>query len=279
MISGRLRTSDGVELHWREWPATRPLRAAVVILHGVGEHGGRYEALAAGLGSNGIACFVFDHRGHGCSTGPRGHVDRWDRYELDVSEFLDGVVRKRLSTPFYLYGHSMGSLICLTLAIQGFGRKFESLDGWVISGASIFPTGIAKPHLVALARLLSRFAPRVTMNLGIASRALSHDPEVVAAYDTDPLVCRRATVRWGTEALDAIESVKRGAVKIMDPMLVIHGRCDPLSEPDGSCWLAAEVCGATELIVYEGSLHEPHNDPEYADVVGDISRWISRRCA
>lgn len=276
MISGTLRASDGVELYWREWPATQPRRAVLVILHGVGEHGGRYKSLAAGLGARGIACFVFDHRGHGRSTGPRGHVDGWDRYESDVHEFLDEVVRDQLSTPFYLYGHSMGSLICLKMAIGGFGKEYHGFGGWVISGASIFPSGVAKRHLVVMARLLSRIFPRLTMDLGIPSTALSHDQDIVDAYDDDPLVVRRATVRWGTEALDTIKFIKREADRISDPMLLIHGGSDPLSEAYGSRWLAERVGGETDLIVYDGSLHEPHNDPQYADVLGDVLRWIQR---
>ena len=111
----------------------------------------------------------------------------------------------------------------------------------------------------------------------ISSTALSHDPDIVAAYDDDPLVGRRATVRWGTEALDTIEFIKRGVSQISDPILLIHGSSDPLSEAYGSRWLAERVCGETDLIVYDGSLHEPHNDPQYADVADDISRWIRRR--
>lgn len=271
--------SDGVELHGRAWMPDQEARAVLLIVHGVGEHSGCYDAFATRLAAAGIECHAFDHRGHGESSGPRVHVDAWKRYEMDVVEYARDVIPVRPELPFYVFGHSMGSLIALTLAISGAGRRLEGFDGWVISGVGIRPTGIAKPWLVAIARVLSRIAPRVALDLGIPGAALSHDPDVVKAYDEDPLIERKATVRWGTETLDAIDHIKAHAREITDPVLIVHGGADPLSEPSGSEWLAGQVQGAVELNVYEAALHEAHNDPDYADVVQDLVGWFERRAA
>jgi alpha-beta hydrolase superfamily lysophospholipase len=176
----------------------------------------------------------------------------------------------------------MGALICLDLAIEA-GLEEEvgsrkragpsTVRGWIVSGAGIQPTGIAKPHLVAIARLLSGLLPRLSLDLGIAAESLSHDPSVVSAYRDDPLVEKRATVRWGTEALRAIDSITQHAGAITAPLLIIHGAVDPLAMPAGSRWLADVVAHAT-LLVYEGALHEPHNDPEFADAASDVADWI-----
>lgn len=269
-----MRASDGVSLYWRAWDVSPPARAALVLLHGVGEYGDRYDSLARSLSGAGISCYAFDHRGHGRSGGPRVHVSRWGRYESDVEEFVGRVVREETDLPLYVYGHSMGSLICLTLAIGGFGRRVDGFVGWIVSGASIRPTGIATPFLVAVARLLSRVAPRFALDLGIAGTSLSHDPEVVDRYERDPVVESKATVRWGTEALGAVDRVKNAAARIEEPLLILHGAEDPLAEASGSRWLAQNTAGETELIIYPGALHEPHNEPDYADAAGDIVTWI-----
>jgi len=283
--SGRFLASDGVELYWRSWTpgagsrvSGGGSRATVLLVHGVGEHGDRYAPLAGKLTAAGFTCYAFDHRGHGRSAGHRGHVDRWERYEADVVEFVDGVIAPSEGTARLVgYGHSMGALILLTLALTNPPADGSGFRGFVISGASIRPSGIAKPILVAIARALSGIAPRVSLDLGIPAEALSHDAQVVADYDRDPLVGHRATVRWGAEALAAIESIKRRAHEIDLPMLIVHGGADPLAEAAGSRWLAEVVGAESELLIYENALHEPHNEPDYADVAADVVRWIDER--
>ncbi|MCG8467178.1 MAG: lysophospholipase [Gemmatimonadetes bacterium] len=273
MERGRLTATDGVELAWRRWRPLDERRATLLLIHGVGEYIERYARLVESLTAAGIECLGFDHRGHGVSGGPRAHVDRWDRYHADVVEVL---AETGNSGPLFAYGHSMGALICLTLALDP-DRSLPGLKGRIVSAAGIRPTGLAKPALVAIARALSRLTPRVSLALGIRGADVSHDVDVATEYDEDPMLVRRATVRWGTEALGAIEAVKRDAARIRDPMLILHGGCDPLSEASGSRWLADAVSGDAELIVYESALHEPHNDPDHASVPGDVLRWIHAR--
>ncbi|MFV1988865.1 MAG: lysophospholipase [Gemmatimonadota bacterium] len=273
--------SDGTRLRLHEWSPESESRAGLLLIHGVGEHGARYDTFARGLAGRGIHVFGFDHRGHGRSDGPRVHVDRWDRYLADARELTGHVSSRVPDVPLFVYGHSMGALICLGLAIAAGQQAVASppttetpkVRGWIVSGTGIQPTGIAKPHLVAIARLLSGVLPRLSLDLGVAAETLSHDPEVVSAYSADPLVQKRASVRWGTEALDAIDFIKQHAGAIADPLLVIHGEDDPLARADGSRWLADVVAGAT-LIIYAGALHEPHNDPTVATVSADVADWI-----
>ncbi len=273
----RVRASDGVSLHARSRRPRRPARATLLVVHGVGEHGDRYEAFAGRLAGAGIATWVYDLRGHGRSGGARVHVDRWARYERDLEDVARHAMAGDSRWPLFVFGHSLGALICLTAAMRGFGGRVERFGGWILSGAGLRPSGLAKPWLVRTARALSRVAPRFSLDLGIAPESLSHEPDVVRAYREDPGIHRRATVRWGAEALEAVRSIEAGAHGIRDPMLILHGGDDPLAEAEGSRWLARTVSGPVELIVYEGALHEPHNEPGYADVVEDILRWIDLR--
>jgi alpha-beta hydrolase superfamily lysophospholipase len=215
---------------------------------------------------------VADHRGHGLSEGHPGHVDRWARYIEDGLELLGRLEQRVPGVPCFVFGHSMGSLICLELAMRSDTRG--RVRGWIVSGAGIEPTGVAKPHLVAIARLLSGVLPRFRLDLGIEGPDLSHDRAVVERYGNDPLIRRRATVRWGAEALSSIDRIKAEPARVDGPILILHGGDDPLSRAEGSRWLAERVGGDPTLRIYEGCLHEPHNDPEYASAADDIADWI-----
>ena len=275
---------DEVPLHVHEWPASGAARAAILILHGVCEHGGRYAPLATSLSRGGLRVIAPDLRGHGRSGGRRCHVDRWLEYLVDVDEVAAGRCGE-VAEPLFVFGHSMGSLIAIELAMRATASTAPEppgvggwpVTGWIFSGAGIEPTGIAKPWLVAIAKLLSGVAPRVALDLGIGGEALSHDPDVVEAYRADPLVEERATVRWGTEALAALDRIRAGAARIDAPVLVLHGGADPLSRAEGSRWLAGAIGDGATLRIYEGALHEPHNDPGFADVAADIVAWVDER--
>lgn len=271
----RITAADGTELAVRIRTPREAPRAGLLILHGVGEHGGRFDGLASGLAAAGIVVLVPDLRGHGRSGGPRVHVASWDVFLNDARRLLDELRRLARGTPVFVYGHSMGSIIALDLAARG----NDFVRGWIASGAGIQPVGVATPAKVAIARLLTRVAPRLTLELGIRGEDLSSDPEVIRAYDEDPRIERRATVRLGTEALDAVARVKATAGRIRDPLLVLHGAEDPVCRPGGSRWLASAASGEAELIIYEGARHEPHNEPAHADPVRDIHRWIDARIA
>jgi len=282
VLEGFRAVSDGTRLLVRDWHPRGSRRAALLVVHGVGEHGGRYARFGRRLAEAGIAVRVPDQRGHGRSEGPRGHVADWSRYLTDAGELASGLARDAPGVPLFAFGHSMGSLIVLDLAIRSAeadpGADPVAVAGWIVSGVGIRPAGVATPMKVALARLLSRILPRLTLGLGIAPEALSRDPAVQRVYRDDSLVLGRATVRWGAEALDAIVRVERGAHRIRDPLLILHGEEDPLSDPEGARWLAGEV-GDAELHIYPHVRHEPHNDADGCDPVGDLLAWISARIA
>ncbi len=281
VVEGFRTTSDGTRLFVRDW-RPRTARGALLVVHGVGEHGGRYARFARRLAGSGIAVRVPDQRGHGRSEGPRGHVSGWSRYVADAGELLSELARDTPGVPLFAFGHSMGSLIVLELAIRSADADPAAghgpVAGWIVSGVGIRPAGVATPVKVAVARLLSSVLPRLTLGLGIPPEALSRDPAVARDYRDDPLVIGRATVRWGAEALEAIGRVERGAHRIRGPLLILHGAEDPLSDPEGARWLAGEVAGA-ELHLYPHVRHEPHNDADGCDPTGDLLSWISARMA
>jgi alpha-beta hydrolase superfamily lysophospholipase len=167
----------------------------------------------------------------------------------------------------------MGALVVLDYLLQ----RPQGLAGAIVSGVPIEPAGVAKPTLVALARVLSGVLPRVSVDLGLDGGALSRDPGVVEDYRSDPLVTSRATLRWGTESLGAVRRIKEGMGGIEVPLLVLHGEADRLSLVTGARALFEGVAHPVkELRIYPEAYHEPHNDLGHEEVVGDVSAWLDR---
>lgn len=260
-----------LQLFFQGWRPHGEARSAVAIVHGFAEHSGRYGFLVDHLVARGHAVYGFDLRGFGRSPGRRGHIDDWAEYRGDVGAFLAEVRKSGL--PVFLLGHSMGGLIVLDYGL----RRPEDLAGAIVSAPGLRPVGAAKPHLVAIARFLSRIWPTFSLDLGLDPTAISRDPEVVEAYLDDPLRHPRGTVRWGTESLAAIRRIKAHATEWTLPLLMVHGEDDRIAAASGTRAFFERVPIADkELHVYEGGYHEPHNDVDRDRALGDVADWLER---
>jgi alpha-beta hydrolase superfamily lysophospholipase len=269
--SGHFEGYNACQLFYQTWLPEKSPRAVLAMVHGVGEHCGRYNNLVDYLVAHSYAAIGFDHRGHGQSAGQRGHIYAWSDYRSDVSYFLQLVEQLQAGIPVFLYGHSMGSLVVLDYILH----TPEELQGAILSGLPIEPAGVAKPYLVAIAKLLSRVWPTFPVQLGLDARSLSRDPAVAKAYQDDPLVHGSVTTRWGTEGLKTLAWVKERAGEIRLPVLLIHGEDDPLNTIQGARRYFEQIAYPDKsLLVYPGSLHEPHNDLDCDQVAADIGQWL-----
>lgn len=248
--------------------------AALLFVHGLGEHLGRYASLMDGLTPAGYAVFAYDQRGHGQSSGRRGHVDSWEDYRGDL-----GAARRQAADlfpglPLFLYGHSMGSLVVLDYLLD----NSDGVCGAILSGAAIDPVGVGTPGQIAMAKVLSRLWPTFQIKLadGFSSQ-LSHDTQVVEEYDADPLVFHAVTARWGAESLKTVERIKANPQVIRLPVLFIHGKDDPVNTAQGVRTYFDEIASPHKrLLVYPDCLHEPHNELLLRDqVVRDVTRWVN----
>jgi alpha-beta hydrolase superfamily lysophospholipase len=270
---GTFRGADGLELHGRCWRPERGAGTALAIVHGHGEHGGRYMNLVDFLLPKGYAVYAFDHRGHGRSRGQRGHIHSWDEYRGDVAAFLRWIAGQEPHAAIFLMGHSMGALVVLDYLIH----EPAGIRGAIVSGAPLEPAGVAKHSLVLLSRALSRIAPRFPMRLALDVSALSRDESVVRAYTKDPLVHGRFTARWGTESLDTLARVKGRAADVRVPILFIHGEADRLNLPEGSSSFFEGVASADKTLhLYPKMYHELHNDVGHEAVIADLEEWLGR---
>jgi alpha-beta hydrolase superfamily lysophospholipase len=275
-IQGKIHGHDGLELFEQTWLPDGEARGVIALVHGIGEHSGRYGYLVQRLRDARFAVAAFDNRGHGRSEGQRGHIDSWADYREDVRMFLRYVHASFPSRPVFLYGHSLGALIATDYVIF----HPEGIQGLIVSGHPLQPTSAAKPLLVFAAKILSRYRPRTPLSLGLGDEALSRDPEVAKAYQDDPLVHRKVTARWGTEALAAVDRVRERAGEITIPLLILHGGADQINSVEGSKELLTIVSSQDkQLIVYPGGYHEPHNDLDAERVASDVIDWVNTRIA
>jgi alpha-beta hydrolase superfamily lysophospholipase len=263
-----------VRLAYRRWEGAST-RAVLLVVHGLGEHAGRYDEFASRMASFGIATFAFDLRGHGLSDGRRGHVPRFDVYLQDVNRFRSEVVNLTgARTPPFLLGQSMGGLIALRY-LQEYGSH---IAGAVICSPWL-ATAMEVPRWKTVAApLLARLLPTLPFHHGLAPEDLSRDPAVVEAYRADPLVHGRITPRTFAEVSAAMDLVPEHSNAITRPMLLLVGGADRVVDSDRTVAFARDLVTPDKTThVFPGHLHELLNEADRTNIHCMVGEWISAR--
>jgi alpha-beta hydrolase superfamily lysophospholipase len=275
---GEVRARDGSRRRVRRWtaaPAEGPW-AHVLLLHGLGEHSGRYERVGAWLAAAGLEVHAFDHLGYGGSDGPRGDVPRWSVFHDDVEDRLAAVRREAGDQPVALFGHSLGGLMALGYVLSEPPRPRP--DVLVLSSPGLADALPRWKH--ALAGVLGRVVPGLRVANGVPGSVLSRDPAVAAAYAADPLNVHRSTVRLGLEGFRVQARVRRvlaGCDDLGLPAYVFHGSDDGLV-PVGASAILAGRPGVTRVVL-PGLRHETHNEPEGEAVIDGVIAWLRVQAA
>lgn len=246
----------------------------MLLVHGLGEHSGRYEVMASWLAERGRAVHAYDQAGHGLTPGARGDVRSFDDFLDDLEFMIDRVSSESAGARPVLIGHSLGGLVATTLACE----RDPSIRLLVTSGPALaLGPGISRARLAA-GRWLGRVWPRFSMPSALPPEALSRDPEVVRAYQEDPLVHSRMSAALAVGMLARIEQTADSADRIKVPMLLLHGEEDGLCPVTGSCafyaGLAEDVVASSQLRTYAGLRHEIFNEPEREQVYVDLLDWV-----
>lgn len=249
-----------------------PLRGTVILVHGLGEHAGRYDYVARHLNAWGFAVRGYDQYGHGESGGVRGGLPTDTHLLDDLADMVDSTrARMRKDTPLILLGHSMGGLVAARFVALG----IRPVDALVLSSPALDP-GLSNWQKVLL-RVLSRLAPGLRVGNGLKSQYLSHDPEVVAAYRADPLVHDRISARLIRFIADSGEQVIAAAPLWKVPTLLMYAGNDRLVNPAGSRRFAATVPRAKiKVICFEAMYHEILNEQDAAPVYAALQTWLDR---
>lgn len=271
-----LKTADGLALYTASWiPET--VKAVVVLVHGYGEHSGRYAHVVEALTQQNYAVYTIDHRGHGKSEGVSAYIKSIYQVVDDLKFYVDRVQAQHPDQKLFMLGHSMGALISLAYAL----RYQAQLSGLIISGIPLSAEDGAPAWLAQVARVVNVFAPKLPLAEGISSDALSRDPAVAQAYEADPLNYH-GKMRVGT-ALSIVNGAKQSIPhleRLKLPVLILHGAEDKICPPSGSD-IVYEKAASTDkqLIKYDGLRHEIMNEPERATVLGDITAWLEKHIA
>lgn len=266
-----LTTPDGATLLVRDWTPDRTPWLHLLLVHGIGEHSGRYERTGSLLAENGIVVTAFDLRGHGGSSGARGDIERWADLTDDVGRLLAGVRGDVSAGPVALMGHSMGGLLCLDAVLGGVATP----DLLVLSSPGL---GDGLPWWQHMgAPVLARFMPTMVVKNAWDGRALSRDPAVGEAVAADPLSLRGTTTRLGAQAFEAQTRVNTTIEKLAIPTFVTHGGEDTLV-PAATSEHLGTLPGVTRRL-YPTLRHETLNEPEGPRVVADIVIWLRGQVA
>ncbi|MCP4809905.1 MAG: alpha/beta hydrolase [Proteobacteria bacterium] len=264
MNTTTITSADGTRLHFVRWDAPAEPRGHVLLVHGLAEHMGRYEHVAAALTAGGFAVSGIELRGHGHSGGRRGHVDRWSRYEEDVRAALAEVG----SDTVFIVCHSMGGLVSLATLLSG----APAVKAIAISNP-LLGVRVSAPVKEAAGRLLSRIWPTLSLGNELDVKQISRDAEVVRKYEEDPLVYSTITPRWFTEMDKKRAEVHAAASTYKVPMLMLLSEGDPITNPPDARRFAT-AAGGTIVEYGDEALHELFNELDKEKTLADVVEFL-----
>jgi alpha-beta hydrolase superfamily lysophospholipase len=267
--------SDGDNLAVQDWPLDTgvPFRGVVLIVHGLGEHAGRYDHVAQQLNAWGFAVRGYDQCGHGESSGLPGSLPTDTRLLDDLADIIDSTrARMEPGTPLILLGHSMGGLVTGRFVSLGM-RKVDAL---IMSSPALNPGMNAFQKL--LVAVLPKIAPNLRVGNGLNPSFISHDPAVVQAYTSDPLVHDRISARlarfFATEGPATVASAAQWKV----PTLLMYAGADRLVNPQGSRdFAAAAPKDLVTTVCFDALYHEIFNESDATPVFAAMQRWLDQR--
>jgi alpha-beta hydrolase superfamily lysophospholipase len=265
----QLAAADGTLLHVSDYLLPGASRGSIVLMHGLGEHSGRYRQLATFLNELGLSVRCYDHRGHGRSQGARGDVPHGDPMLQDAQIVIEEFAARQTRPPF-LFGHSMGGLFAARFALSA----VMPLRGLILSSPAL-ALGLS-PLQLRLQRLLLKLAPRLGVPNGLQSEYLSHDTAVVRAYRTDPLVHAKISARLLQSMLGAVAYCQQHAATLAIPLLLQVAGDDRLVDAQGSQDFFAQLPpGRAAMTRYQGFYHEIFNELDAERPRADLQAWLA----
>jgi len=265
--------SSAKKIFIREWETKGQPKKNILIIHGLGEHSGRYKEFAEFYIEKGIGVYALDLQGHGKSMGKRGHIKSFEEYLDSVENSLIFIRKKFLDTPIILFGHSLGGLIALNFLIE---RESKEIDKSIISSPWI-ETAIKIPsYLLLIHKVLHKIFPSLQLHNNLVTQHLSKDKNVIDDYEKDPLVHDRISLNLFSEIIKTIDNVIKKSSRIKLETLLYHGENDKIISHKGTKKIASLIPN-NKFILFEDIYHEPHNDNEKDLVFKQMIEFINKK--
>jgi alpha-beta hydrolase superfamily lysophospholipase len=263
---------DDVRLFWQSWaPEGGPTRGVIALMHGFGEHSGRYDHVAAAFCRAGYAVMAIDARGHGRSGGKRAHVQKYEHYVRDYDLLTMHARAEWPGLELFCFGHSNGGFIVLRYALT----QPDGVCGFVVTSPLCGLAVKVNPIKAAAGRLMSDIWPSFTMNNEIDPASVSHLEQVTDAYAKDPLGLSVVSARWFTEVLDAQKDLLGRAKTLGQPFLFLLAGSDQLVDAKASEEVFHRMgSGDREMEIYPKLFHEILNEEPWADIMRRVLRWM-----
>ncbi len=263
--------STSVRLYGVLWIPDTPMNALILMVHGIGEHSGCYVRWAQKFVDQSIGFLAIDLRGHGRSTGKRGHATMKEM-KNDLKMILKDVRKRIPKIPIVLYGHSMGGQVVLSYALD----KGAKVQGVIASSPWLQLVKPPAKIMIRAAKILSRVAPSLTLTSGVKANQLAHDGMETKSTKTDPLMHKRISVKLFTDLLENGEHIMHSKHRLHIPLLLMHGSADQLTSYHASKMLANNAGKYTEYKQWKGMYHDLHNDTNNEAVFQYVMKWITK---
>lgn len=267
-----LKDHAGLNIFTQEWGVEQP-KATVLLVHGLGEHSGRYAHVAARLNQAGYTLFGFDLPGHGKSGGPRGHISS-NKYFADlISRLLTDASTRHSGLPLFLYGHSLGGnqVLYYTMTCR------PHLAGVISTSPGLGTADPVPAWKTIMGKLLYSIAPATPLNNGLKATGLSRDQAIVSSYRRDPLVHSKVSVRLGLDSLNNGTWILANAGSFPSiPLLIMQGSADTVVDPARTRLFATSISGDVTYKEWEGLYHELHNE-QHPEVLNTMVAWLDEQ--
>jgi len=276
-VSYSFSSRDNLKLFARAWisPTTDP-RGIVFLVHGHGEHTGRYDHIGKALVASGYHLAGFDLRGHGLSEGRRGHAPGLSRLIEDIQLFISET-RRHFDThlPVFLYGHSMGGNLVIHFGLQ----HPNGLKGAIVSSPAFSTSQVQHKVKIALVKFLARLMPIFSINSGLETEALSRNTAIVKAYEKDVYVHEKISARLAAELLESGQIALKKAPQWELPLLLMHGTADRITSCASTEAFADRVEAPLKLVLWDGFFHELHHDLGFENVIQTMVEWLDQNAS
>ena len=268
-----LQVDSKCRIYIREWIPKEKVKKNLFIIHGLGEHSGRYEDLAKILTQEGIGVFSIDLIGHGKSSGRKGHIKSFEDFINAVETGVIYVRKKFLDTPIILFGHSLGGLISLKFLID---RESKEIERAIISSPWIATALEIRNHLLFIHKIFQKIIPGLQLSNNLITSHLSKDKKIVEKYENDILVHDKISLNLFSEIIKTIDDVIDRSSRIKIKILIYHGKNDKIISHKGTEKVASLIPN-NKFILFKDIFHEPHNDNEKDLVFKELIEFINKQ--